>query len=78
MLRGVHLDITGSYGTQLHLLGDQIRTTVTQIVHDVLGADDDTRTTGAPSTSPSPTSSPATPSTPPPNSDVAREMSEHF
>ena len=40
LLRGVHLDITGSYGTQLHLLGDQIRTTVTQIVRDVLGADD--------------------------------------
>ena len=39
-LRSVHLDVTGSYGTQLHLLGDQIRATVAQIVQQVLGADD--------------------------------------
>ena len=40
LLSGVHLDITGSYGTQLRLLGDQIRVTVTQIVHNILGTDD--------------------------------------
>jgi hypothetical protein len=37
LLRGLHLDITGSYGTELRLLGDQIRATVHQIVHEVLG-----------------------------------------
>ena len=42
LLSGVHLDVTGSYGTQLRLLGDQIRATVTQIVRDVLGTDDST------------------------------------
>ena len=36
-LSGVHLEVTGSYGTQLHLLGDQIRATVAHVVHDVLG-----------------------------------------
>ena len=40
-LSGVHLEVTGSYGTQLHLLGDQIRTTVTHVVHDILGTGDD-------------------------------------
>jgi hypothetical protein len=40
LLSGVHLDITGSYGTELRLLGDQIRATVAQIVHDVLGANE--------------------------------------
>lgn len=39
LLSGVHLDITGSYGTQLRSLGDQIRTTVAQIVQEVLGTD---------------------------------------
>jgi hypothetical protein len=39
LLRGVHLDVTGSYGTQLRALGDQIRITVAEIVHDVLGTD---------------------------------------
>ena len=39
ILRGVDIDITGSYGTELHPLGDQIRQTVTDIVLDVLGAD---------------------------------------
>jgi hypothetical protein len=41
-LRGVHLDITGSYGTPLRPLGDQIRVTVARIVHDVLGTHDTT------------------------------------
>lgn len=47
LLRGVHLDVTGSYGTQLRSLGDQIQATVAQVVHDVLGADD-TATAGRP------------------------------
>ena len=38
-LIGVHLDVTGSYGTQLRQLGDQIRATVAHVVHDVLGAE---------------------------------------
>lgn len=37
VLRGVNLDITGSYGTELRALGDQIRVTVADIVRDVLG-----------------------------------------
>jgi len=40
ILRGADIDITGSYGTELHPLGDQIRQTVTDIVLDVLGTDD--------------------------------------
>lgn len=40
LLRGVHLDITGSYGTELRALGDHIRATVADIVHEVLGSSD--------------------------------------
>jgi len=36
-LRGVHLNIIGTYGTELRELGDQIRATVAEIVRDVLG-----------------------------------------
>ena len=38
LLRGVHLDVTGSYGTELRALGDHIRATVADIVHEVLGS----------------------------------------
>ena len=37
-LRAVHIDVTGSYGTELHELGDRIRATAAQTVTELLGA----------------------------------------
>jgi hypothetical protein len=44
-LRGVHLQITGSYGTELPILADHIRATTLEIITDILGP---TRTGDAP------------------------------
>jgi hypothetical protein len=37
-LRAVHIDVTGSYGAELHELGDRIRATAAQTVTELLGA----------------------------------------
>jgi hypothetical protein len=36
-LRGVHVEVTGSYGTELHELADRIRTTTATVITDLLG-----------------------------------------
>lgn len=36
-LRGVHLAITGSYGTELRILADHIRATTLDVITDILG-----------------------------------------
>jgi hypothetical protein len=36
-LRAVHIEVTGSYGTELRRLADQIRSTTAEVVADLLG-----------------------------------------
>ena len=36
-LRSVHIEVTGSYGSQLRVLADRIRTTTVEVVAEVLG-----------------------------------------
>jgi hypothetical protein len=38
VLRGVHIEVTGSYGTELRELANRIRATTTDVVVDLLGA----------------------------------------
>lgn len=38
MLRGVHVEVTGSYGTELQELADGIRATAVAVITDLLGA----------------------------------------
>ena len=37
-LRAVHIEVTGSYGTELHQLADRIRATTADTVTELLGA----------------------------------------